>query len=206
VLRCSGRGSLAAAQTPQGVRRGILREAYRRFPPEGPQEWTDEAALLEVYVEGLWAFLDSADQLDLTLDFDGKAVQVRSWLSTLADSPMASVGGDQHFELGKAAAWIDPNDSISMVMACDAADMLKKFGPALDMILDAYPAELGAELERLMKAYEPVLGLLGNHVAASGRIGGGGMRVASGSRRNGPPGCSAKRSAPCRASSSTISR
>jgi len=41
------RGSLAAAQTPQGVRRGILREAYRRFPPEGPQEWTDEAALLE---------------------------------------------------------------------------------------------------------------------------------------------------------------
>jgi 2-C-methyl-D-erythritol 4-phosphate cytidylyltransferase/2-C-methyl-D-erythritol 2,4-cyclodiphosphate synthase len=41
------RTSLAAAQTPQGVRRGILREAYRRFPPGGPDEWSDEASLLE---------------------------------------------------------------------------------------------------------------------------------------------------------------
>ncbi len=41
------REGLGAAQTPQGVRRGILRAAYDRFPPAGPQIWTDEAALLE---------------------------------------------------------------------------------------------------------------------------------------------------------------
>ena len=38
---------LAAAQTPQGVRRDLLRGAYARFPPNGPETWTDEAALLE---------------------------------------------------------------------------------------------------------------------------------------------------------------
>jgi 2-C-methyl-D-erythritol 4-phosphate cytidylyltransferase/2-C-methyl-D-erythritol 2,4-cyclodiphosphate synthase len=41
------RNGLAAAQTPQGVRRGILRAAYARFPPAGPPEFTDEAGLLE---------------------------------------------------------------------------------------------------------------------------------------------------------------
>ena len=41
------RRGLAAAQTPQGVRFGLLRDAFARFPPEGPEAWTDEASLLE---------------------------------------------------------------------------------------------------------------------------------------------------------------
>ena len=41
------RDGLGAAQTPQGIRRNLLRDAYRRFPPGGDQTWTDEAALLE---------------------------------------------------------------------------------------------------------------------------------------------------------------
>lgn len=41
------RSGLGAAQTPQGVRRDLLRAAYERFPPAGPETWTDEAALLE---------------------------------------------------------------------------------------------------------------------------------------------------------------
>jgi 2-C-methyl-D-erythritol 4-phosphate cytidylyltransferase/2-C-methyl-D-erythritol 2,4-cyclodiphosphate synthase len=41
------REGLAAAQTPQGVRASLLRAAFERFPPDGPEAWTDEAALLE---------------------------------------------------------------------------------------------------------------------------------------------------------------
>ena len=41
------RAGLGAAQTPQGVRRDLLREAYRRFPADGPETFTDEAALFE---------------------------------------------------------------------------------------------------------------------------------------------------------------
>ncbi len=41
------RAPLALAQTPQGVQRGLLRRAYRLHPPGGPEDWTDEAALLE---------------------------------------------------------------------------------------------------------------------------------------------------------------
>jgi 2-C-methyl-D-erythritol 4-phosphate cytidylyltransferase/2-C-methyl-D-erythritol 2,4-cyclodiphosphate synthase len=41
------RSGLGAAQTPQGARRTLLRAAYERFPPDGPETWTDEAALLE---------------------------------------------------------------------------------------------------------------------------------------------------------------
>ncbi|MEO8437446.1 MAG: 2-C-methyl-D-erythritol 4-phosphate cytidylyltransferase [Chloroflexota bacterium] len=41
------RTGLGAAQTPQGVRRDLLREAYRQFPADGPTTFTDEASLLE---------------------------------------------------------------------------------------------------------------------------------------------------------------
>jgi 2-C-methyl-D-erythritol 4-phosphate cytidylyltransferase / 2-C-methyl-D-erythritol 2,4-cyclodiphosphate synthase len=47
VAETVDRSLLGAAQTPQGVRRGLLREAYRQYPPDGPQDFTDEAALLE---------------------------------------------------------------------------------------------------------------------------------------------------------------
>jgi 2-C-methyl-D-erythritol 4-phosphate cytidylyltransferase/2-C-methyl-D-erythritol 2,4-cyclodiphosphate synthase len=41
------RTGLGAAQTPQGARRDLLRDAWRRFPADGPETFTDEAALLE---------------------------------------------------------------------------------------------------------------------------------------------------------------
>ncbi len=47
VVTTVDRSSLAAAQTPQGVRRSLLRAAFERYPPDGPREWTDEASLLE---------------------------------------------------------------------------------------------------------------------------------------------------------------
>jgi 2-C-methyl-D-erythritol 4-phosphate cytidylyltransferase / 2-C-methyl-D-erythritol 2,4-cyclodiphosphate synthase len=47
VVETLDRSDLAIAQTPQGVRRGLLRAAFRRFPPDGDETWTDEAALLE---------------------------------------------------------------------------------------------------------------------------------------------------------------
>jgi 2-C-methyl-D-erythritol 4-phosphate cytidylyltransferase / 2-C-methyl-D-erythritol 2,4-cyclodiphosphate synthase len=47
VVGTVDRSSLATAQTPQGIRISLLLDAYARFPPNGPETWTDEAALLE---------------------------------------------------------------------------------------------------------------------------------------------------------------
>jgi 2-C-methyl-D-erythritol 4-phosphate cytidylyltransferase/2-C-methyl-D-erythritol 2,4-cyclodiphosphate synthase len=41
------RTGLGTAQTPQGARRDLLREAYKRYPADGPDTFTDEAALFE---------------------------------------------------------------------------------------------------------------------------------------------------------------
>jgi len=41
------RTGVGAAQTPQGVRRSLLRDAYARFAPDGVRTFTDEASLLE---------------------------------------------------------------------------------------------------------------------------------------------------------------
>jgi 2-C-methyl-D-erythritol 4-phosphate cytidylyltransferase/2-C-methyl-D-erythritol 2,4-cyclodiphosphate synthase len=41
------RDGLATAQTPQGIRRSLFHAALERYPADGPETWTDEAALLE---------------------------------------------------------------------------------------------------------------------------------------------------------------
>lgn len=64
------RTALAAAQTPQGATRGILREAYRRFPPGGPETWTDEAALLEACRIAVHAIPGETSNLKVTLAED----------------------------------------------------------------------------------------------------------------------------------------
>jgi 2-C-methyl-D-erythritol 4-phosphate cytidylyltransferase/2-C-methyl-D-erythritol 2,4-cyclodiphosphate synthase len=40
------RTDLVAVQTPQGARAGLLRGAFERYPPSGPERFTDEATLL----------------------------------------------------------------------------------------------------------------------------------------------------------------
>ena len=47
VVETLDRSGLGTAQTPQGIRRGLLEQAYATFPPGGPPTFTDEAALLE---------------------------------------------------------------------------------------------------------------------------------------------------------------
>ena len=47
VVGAGDRSSLAAAQTPQGIRADLLRDAFAQFPPTRPDLFTDEAALLE---------------------------------------------------------------------------------------------------------------------------------------------------------------
>ena len=64
------RTPLAAAQTPQGATRGILRAAYARFPPGSPETWTDEASLLEACRIPVHAIPGETSNLKVTLAED----------------------------------------------------------------------------------------------------------------------------------------
>ncbi len=70
VLGTVDRADLAAAQTPQGVRAGLLRAAYARFSPDGPEIWTDEASLLEACTIPVHVVAGDPDNLKVTLPVD----------------------------------------------------------------------------------------------------------------------------------------
>lgn len=70
VVGTVGRSGLAAAQTPQGVRRDVLAAAYASFPPAGPQMWTDEAALLEACRIPVHALPGESANFKVTLPVD----------------------------------------------------------------------------------------------------------------------------------------
>ena len=70
IVETIERSDLAAAQTPQGVTRGLLRDAFRRRPPDGPEAWTDEAALLEACNIAVHAVPGDPSNIKVTLPAD----------------------------------------------------------------------------------------------------------------------------------------
>jgi 2-C-methyl-D-erythritol 4-phosphate cytidylyltransferase/2-C-methyl-D-erythritol 2,4-cyclodiphosphate synthase len=91
------RASLGAAQTPQGARLSLLREAFRRFPPDGPETWTDEAALLEACRIPVNALPGEPANLKVTVPTD--LARVEAALAGRAASPAVDrvgTGIDRH--------------------------------------------------------------------------------------------------------------
>ena len=87
------RSGLGAAQTPQGVRRDLLREAYRRFPADGPDTFTDEAALLEACSIPVHVVPGEPGNLKVTLpaDLDRAALALAGRRAT-----RTGIGHDSH--------------------------------------------------------------------------------------------------------------
>jgi len=92
VTETVDRTGLALAQTPQGVRLGLLREAYGRFPPFGPDTFTDEASLLEACTIPVHVVRGSVDNLKVTYPID----LVRAARVLDARSVRVGLGEDTH--------------------------------------------------------------------------------------------------------------
>jgi 2-C-methyl-D-erythritol 4-phosphate cytidylyltransferase/2-C-methyl-D-erythritol 2,4-cyclodiphosphate synthase len=97
------RTGLVAAQTPQGVRRDVLAAAYAAFPPDGPETWTDEAALLEACRIPVHAIPGEAANLKVTLPDDLRLAETALVpAGRIAEVPIASwaarvgIGDDGH--------------------------------------------------------------------------------------------------------------
>ncbi len=87
------RSDLATAQTPQGVRRGALSAAYARFPPDGPETWTDEAALLEACRIAVHVVPGDPSNLKVTLPSD---LRQAAAALTGASAVRTGIGVDAH--------------------------------------------------------------------------------------------------------------
>ncbi len=87
------RSDLATAQTPQGARRGTLLAAYARFPPDGPETWTDEAALLEACRIAVHVVPGDPSNLKVTTQSDLRRATAAL---AAAATPRTGIGVDAH--------------------------------------------------------------------------------------------------------------
>ena len=76
VAETVDRAAFGAAQTPQGARASLLRSAFERYPPSGPEAWTDEAALLEACRIPVHALPGEPANLKVTVPADLARVEV----------------------------------------------------------------------------------------------------------------------------------
>lgn len=94
------RTPLAAAQTPQGIRRDVLARAWELQPPGGPATWTDEAALLEACRIPVHAVPGESTNLKVTLSDDLPRVEAsllaHGLLVAGADGLRVGFGDDSH--------------------------------------------------------------------------------------------------------------
>ena len=86
------RSGLAAAQTPQGIRRDVLSQALARRSFTGAETWTDEAALLEACKIPVHAIPGEPTNLKVTVPADLRQAEValatplRTWIGFGEDS------------------------------------------------------------------------------------------------------------------------
>lgn len=94
------RTSLAAAQTPQGIRRDVLARAWAERPPSGVAAWTDEAALLEACRIPVHAVPGESTNLKVTLPDDlarvEAALNARGDVAVTPLVPRVGFGDDGH--------------------------------------------------------------------------------------------------------------
>ena len=98
VVETIDRKTLKLAQTPQGIRAGLLREAWRRFAPDGERTFTDEAALLEAARIPVHAIPGDPANLKVTVpaDLEWVAVALAPSGSIGAVAPRVGFGSDSH--------------------------------------------------------------------------------------------------------------
>ncbi len=94
VERTVERDGLAAAQTPQGVRRETLLMAYARYPADGERVFTDEAALLEAAGVPVAAVPGEAANLKVTVPED--LARAESLLAGRLGGARTGFGTDAH--------------------------------------------------------------------------------------------------------------
>ena len=87
------RHDLGTAQTPQGATRELLRAAYHRFPADGTETFTDEAALLEACSIAVHVVPGDAGNLKVT--FPADLARAASAL-TVQRSTRTGIGHDSH--------------------------------------------------------------------------------------------------------------
>jgi 2-C-methyl-D-erythritol 4-phosphate cytidylyltransferase/2-C-methyl-D-erythritol 2,4-cyclodiphosphate synthase len=87
------RTGLGLAQTPQGVRRDVLRAAYGQYPPDGLETWTDEASLLEA--AGVAVRVVAGDPVNLKVTVPEDLARAEAVLTGRAPSRVG-IGQDSH--------------------------------------------------------------------------------------------------------------
>jgi 2-C-methyl-D-erythritol 4-phosphate cytidylyltransferase/2-C-methyl-D-erythritol 2,4-cyclodiphosphate synthase len=88
------RTRLATAQTPQGIRRSILLEAFGRYPADGEDTFTDEAALLEACSIPVHVVDGDPGNLKVTLPAD--LARAESALVPRSGVSRTGIGHDSH--------------------------------------------------------------------------------------------------------------
>ena len=88
------RTTLATAQTPQGVRRSILRAAFEQFDANGPATFTDEAALLEACSIPVHVIDGDPGNIKVTVPAD--LARAEAALGTSSSAIRTGIGHDSH--------------------------------------------------------------------------------------------------------------
>jgi hypothetical protein len=136
----------------------------------------DVQAAMGVYFDGIRAFLDSAEGLDLALLEDGEDVALHWVYTAFEDSDLDGWGGTGGLP-EKLPAAIDPEAQFALLMVADWSELTQRFKPLGDAMFASLP-EAKAGFDAYWTSIREAYALLGDTIVASGGFGEQGMHFA----------------------------
>jgi general secretion pathway protein G len=136
----------------------------------------DAEAFAKSYMDGLRAFIDSAETLDLATALQGDRVDVILRFTALEKSALAEVGSKSKTGVDALSKYLDPDASLAMLLGLDMASIMKRFQPMMDAMLKMYPEPMRASFQSSMVLFEKMYPLFGPGMAVSFDFTPAGMR------------------------------
>jgi hypothetical protein len=145
---------------------------------QSPSPDVDMGPIIDWYIEGIEAFLASADILDLGLVSKGSQLDGTFLLTAHADSPMSACAGKGPTGVAELAACLDTSDSMAFLGGLDLTGLMSSFEGLWEAAFGMYPEPMRDQLRAMMTSFEDIYPLMGDAFAGSGGFGSDGMRFA----------------------------
>lgn len=127
----------------------------------------DSKALASQYLDGVRAFIDSADMLDLAASMQGTRCELASVFTALEKSALADMGSKEKSGIESSAKYFDPDALFSLIGGMDAPALLKRFQALIETAINIYPEPMRQPLTAAMTNFREAYGLLGPGLCTS---------------------------------------
>ena len=147
------------------------------FPGEVGTSAIELEDLFEIYIDGLGTVMDSADALDLALDFEGTEMNLAFEFLAEEGSQLATVVKDSKAGTTRLAGFLDPESDFLVFMNGGLGAFFEESLPMAEDFMSIYPEAVQSIFDTYLPKYIEMLHLCGDEIIMTQDWGSNGLSL-----------------------------